>query len=134
MDAEQVAHLGGRVLFSWLFLLSGFRHLTQTKGLAEYAQAVGKVPMPTVAVVVTGLMMLAGGLCILVGWHPRIGAALIFAFVLPTAFIMHGFWGIADPMQRANQEAHFWKNITIAGAALYLAANPNWPWPWSLGL
>jgi uncharacterized membrane protein YphA (DoxX/SURF4 family) len=78
-------------------------------------------------------MMLGGGLSILLGYHPRIGAGLLILFLVPTAFIMHGYWKIQDPMQRAGDEAHFWKDIALTGAALFILADPRWPWPWALG-
>ncbi len=89
--------------------------------------------MPEAAVVVTGLMLLAGGLSILLGFHPRTGAALLFLFLVPAAFTMHAFWRETDPMQRAGQRAHFWKNMALAGAALWIVANPGWPWVWAIG-
>ncbi|MEK6770012.1 MAG: DoxX family protein [Gemmatimonadota bacterium] len=133
MNMPELAHLIGRVLFSWLFILSGYRHLTGFKGMAGYAKAVGNVPMPEVAVIVTGLMMLGGGFSVLLGFHPRVGTALLAASLVPTAFIMHPFWKRTDPMQRAGEEAQFWKNIALAGAAIFIGANPHWPWPMSLG-
>jgi uncharacterized membrane protein YphA (DoxX/SURF4 family) len=133
MDIWQILHVVARVLFSAIFLKSGYSHLTQTKMMAGYAKAVGHVPAPEVATFVTGLMLLGGGLSILTGFHPRIGAALLFAFLVPTAFLMHGYWKIQDPMQRAGDQAHFGKDIALAGAALFIMADPNWPWPWALG-
>lgn len=133
MDLWQIAEVIARLLFSVLFLKSGYAHLTNTKMMAGYAKAVGNVPMPEVATFVTGLMLLAGGLSILVGYHPRIGATLLVVFLVPTAFMMHGYWKIQDPMQRAGDEAQFWKDIALAGAALLIVANPHWPWPWALG-
>lgn len=69
----------------------------------------------------------------LLGFHPRIGAALLVAFLLPAAFIMHAYWKIQDPMQRAGDAAQFWKDIALAGASLYILADPHWPWPWAIG-
>jgi uncharacterized membrane protein YphA (DoxX/SURF4 family) len=127
--------LVGRVLFSFFFIYSGFNHLTKLRMMAGYAAASG-VPAPTVAVAVTGVILLAGGLSILLGVRPKIGAILLFVFLVPTAFMVHKFWGIADPMMAANQAAHFWKNITLAGAALMIYAVADlYParWPFSLG-
>jgi putative oxidoreductase len=129
---DGVLQLGARLLLSWLFLLSGYRHLVHRKPMAGYARASG-VPMPETAVVGTGLIILAGGLSILLGWHPRIGAALILVFLVVVAFWMHRFWSFADPMQRAAQEAHFWKNIALAGAMLWIITWTYWPWPLALG-
>ncbi|MGA2383976.1 MAG: DoxX family protein [Gemmatimonadales bacterium] len=132
MTLEEILLLIARVLLSWMFLQSAYAHFTQVKPMAAYAKAAG-VPLPEVGVVVTGLMLLAGGLGLLLGFHPRIGAGLLFVFLVVVAFWLHRFWGLTDPMQRAGQRAQFWKNITIAGAMLWIVANPHWPWPWSLG-
>ena len=125
----------GRVLFSVFFMISGYNHLTKTAMMAQYAGSQG-VPLPKLAVPVTGLMLVAGGLSILLGFEPRIGALLVVAFLVPTAFMMHRFWGLTDPMVAQNQMIHFWKNIVMAGAALmiyYFATVSGEPWPYSLG-
>jgi len=128
-----ILHLIARVLLSAMFIRSGYQHLTRSKPMAEYAKAVGHIPAPQLAVVVSGLMLLLGGAGILLGFHPRIGAALVFIFLVIAAFTMHRYWEITDPMQRAGQDAQFWKNLTMAGAALWIVANPGWPWPWTVG-
>lgn len=125
----------GRVLFSFFFIMSGFNHLTKLSMMSAYADSAG-VPAPTIAVAVTGLMLLAGGLSVLLGVKPKLGAALLVVFLVPTAFIVHKFWGIADPMMAANQAAHFWKNITMAGGALMiygLAELYPGRWPYTVG-
>jgi len=125
----------GRVVFSFFFIYSGFNHLTKLNMMAQYAGSAG-VPAPTLAVAVTGLMLLAGGLSILLGVQPRWGALLLLVFLVPTSFMMHKFWGIADPMMAANQAAHFWKNMSLAGAALTIygvATLYPMRWPYSLG-
>lgn len=125
----------GRVVFSFFFIYSGFNHLTKLSMLAQYAGASG-VPAPTVAVAVTGLMLLGGGLSILLGVKPKVGAALLFVFLVPTAIMVHKFWGLSDPMMAANQAAQFWKNIALAGAALMIyGLTELYParWPYSIG-
>jgi len=128
-----VVQLIARILLSWMFLQSAYAHLVHAKPMAAYATGVGHVPMAQLAVVVTGLMLLLGGLSLLLGYHPRVGAAILFLFLVPVAFMMHAFWKETDPMQRAGQRAHFWKNITLAGAMLYIITYPSWPWPWAIG-
>lgn len=125
----------GRVVFSFFFLYSGFNHLTKLSAYAQYAGASG-VPAPTLLTAVAGLMLLAGGLSILLGVQVRWGALLIAAFLIPAAFMVHKFWGIADPMMAANQAAQFWKNITLTGACLMIFAFATmYParWPYSIG-
>ncbi len=125
----------GRAFFSFFFILQGFNHLTKLSAFAQYAEASG-VPAPTLAVAVSGVMLLAGGLSILLGVRPKVGAAVLVVFLVPTAILVHRFWGVLDPMMAANQAAHFWKNITMTGAALMIYAFAElYParWPYSLG-
>src|SRR3954471_10679292 len=125
----------GRFVFSFFFIYSGFNHLTKLSQYAQYAGASG-VPSPTLATAVSGLMLLAGGFSILLGVQPRWGSLLIAAFLVPAAFTVHKFWGIADPMMAANQAAHFWKNIALTGACLMVygfATLYPMRWPYSLG-
>src|SRR6266702_268020 len=125
----------GRIVFSFFFIYSGFNHLTKLSMYAQYAGASG-VPAPTVLTAVAGVMLLAGGLSILLGVQARWGALLIAAFLIPAAFMVHKFWGIADPMMRGLRFAHFWKNITLAGACLMLFGfGTMYPgrWPFSIG-
>ena len=127
--------LVGRVLYGFFFLTSGYNHLTKTGMMAQYAASKG-VPAPKLGVAVSGLMLVAGGLSILLGYEPRIGALLLVAFLVPTAIIMHRFWGISDAMAAQGEMIHFWKDVTLAGAALmiyYFATIYPGAWPYSLG-
>ena len=127
--------LVGRVLFSLFFLLSAYNHLTKTTMMAQYAGSQG-MPAPTLAVAVSGVMLLVGGLSILLGYQVRWGALVLFVFLVSAAVTMHKFWGVPDPMMAQNQFIHFWKNLVIAGGTLiiyyYATLHPE-PWPYSLG-
>jgi len=118
--------IAGRVLFGGFFAFNGLNHFLQLGFMAGYAQMKG-VPAPALAVALTGVLLLAGGLSILVGAWPRIGVALLVLFLLPTSLIMHDFWSVPDPMQRVAEMTSFMKNMALAGAALMLVAIPE-PW------
>jgi putative oxidoreductase len=125
----------GRIVFSFFFIYSGFNHLTKLSMYSQYAGASG-VPAPTLLTAISGLMLLAGGLSILLGVQARWGALLIAVFLVTAAFTVHKFWGIADPMQAGNQMANFWKNIALTGACLMIfGLTTLYParWPYSLG-
>ena len=111
----------GRILFSALFLGSAFGHLTQTKAMAGYA-ASKRLPSPAAAVLGSGVLILLGGLSVLLGAWPDLGALLLIVFLVPTAFLMHGFWRERDPMMRQNDQVHFMKDLALAGAALVMFA------------
>lgn len=108
-----------RLLFSLIFLMSAIGHFTQTKTMVEYTKS-KKVPAPGLAVFVTGIMLLLGGLSILLGAFVNIGAILLVIFLIPTAFIMHNFWTVKDPMMKQNDQINFMKDLALAGAAFLI--------------
>ena len=114
-----VLYFVGRLLFAMIFIGSGLGHLTQVGPTSQYAQAKG-VPAPKAMVLLTGVMMLAGGASVLLGFWMEIGTWLIILFLLPAAFMMHNFWTVDDPMQKQVEMAQFMKNLSMTGAALML--------------
>lgn len=109
----------GRVLFALIFINSGIAHLTKLNDMTGYAQF-KKVPAPKLAVIVTGLMLIVGGLYIALGVYADLGALLLAIFLVPTAFMMHNFWTIQDPQAKQGEMINFFKNLSLAGAALII--------------
>jgi uncharacterized membrane protein YphA (DoxX/SURF4 family) len=116
---ETVA-LAGRIVFGLFFLFNGINHFAQLQGMTAYARVMN-TPAPALAVVVTGAMLALGGLSFLFQYQVVVGAWLLTVFLVLAAFWFHAFWRLTDPVQRANQMAHFLKNLALAGAALALA-------------
>lgn len=108
----------GRLLFSAIFILASIGHFS-SEGI-NFAASQG-VPFPVITVPVSGLIALFGGLSILLGYKARMGAWLIFLFLLPVTFFMHNFWNAADPAMANIQQAMFLKNLSIMGGALLIA-------------
>ena len=117
--ALELLYLVARVLFSSIFLISGLSHFTKRTTMAQYARSKG-APVPGLFVPLSGLMILAGGLSVLLGVWMEIGAWLLVLYLVPTAFTMHAPWKVADSMEKANQQAHFLKALSMAGGALIL--------------
>lgn len=115
----EVIGLIGRILFVVLFLFSGVGHFLQRRQMVEYARMSGG-PAPELMVPLTGVMIIAGGALIALGVWADLGALLIAAFLIPTAYYMHAFWKVDDAQMRAMQQAHFFKNVSLAGAALVM--------------
>jgi len=114
-----VVLLAGRILFVVVFLLSGVSHFAQREALTQYAKAY-KAPAPALLVPLTGAVLVAGSLSVVLGIWADLGALLIVAFLIPTSFFMHAFWKEPDPQQKQNQMAHFMKNLALAGGALVI--------------
>ncbi|MBI2305138.1 MAG: DoxX family protein [Chloroflexi bacterium] len=126
----EIIFLIGRIVVGLYYLYNGVNHFRMYSGMVQYTKS-GGVPLAEVAVPVTGLMLLGGGLSILLGIYPLVGVALGVLFLVPVALMMHRFWGV-DPQTAMMQKPHFLKNIALAGSALMLLAVPT-PWPLSLG-
>ena len=109
----------GRILFALIFINSGIMHLTKTEAMAGYA-TYKKVPAAKLAVIVTGLMILIGGLYVALGIYADLGALLIAIFLIPTAFMMHAFWKESDATAKQNESIGFFKDLSLAGAALII--------------
>ncbi|MEV6322161.1 DoxX family protein [Nocardia sp. NPDC051787] len=116
-----VVVLIGRVLFVMLFLSSALGHFTQTEAMTGYTESRG-VPMPKYAVLASGVLLALGGLSVLLGVWADLGSLLLVVMVLPTAFLMHGFWKETDPQARQQEMIQFNKDLALAGAALMLFA------------
>ena len=110
-----------RVLFALIFISSGISHLTKLEAMTGYAQY-KKVPAAKFSVLLSGLMILIGGLYIAFGVYADLGALLLALFLIPTAFLMHAFWKETDPTAKQNETIGFFKDLSLAGAALIIFA------------
>ena len=107
-----------RLLFAAIFLMSAPGHFQA--GTIAYAAQQG-VPFASILVPLSGILALAGGLSVLLGWHARAGAWLLVVFLVPVTLAMHAFWAVSDPTMRMFQQAFFMKNLAMLGGALGIA-------------
>jgi len=92
-----------------------------------YAASQG-VPLASIAVPFSGLLALAGGLSILLGYRARIGAWLIVLFLVGVTPMLHNFWTVTDPMMYQMQMVMFMKNLSMLGGALVISQLGSGPW------
>ena len=86
----------GRVVFGGFFVMNGLNHLFKVNDMAGYAKSKG-VPSPKLAVVVSGLLILLGGLGLIFNLYVNWSVLLLVVFLLLVAFKMHNFWAMTDP-------------------------------------
>ncbi len=127
----EVLFLVGRVVVGLFYLMNAFNHFRNVQMMSGYAASKG-VPAPEAMVILTGVLLLVGGLSILFGAYPTVGIATVVVFLVVVAFWMHNFWTVQDPMQRVGEMVNFQKNLALAGSALMFLAIPQ-PWPLSVG-
>jgi putative oxidoreductase len=108
----------GRIFYVAIFIMAAPGHFSA--GTIGYAASQG-VPLASIAVPVSGLIALAGGLSILLGYRAKWGAWLIVLFLVPVTVMMHNFWAMTDPNAAQIQQIMFMKNLSMLGAALMIA-------------
>ncbi len=124
----QILAIIGQVVFGLYWINSGVNHFRNIDGMTGYSASKG-IPAPRTAVIVTGLLLVLGGLGILTGFHVLWAIAAIVIFLVPTTFIMHAFWKDTDPMTKMSNQINFSKNLALLGAVLMLIELSGiWPW------
>src|SRR5438552_4347995 len=114
----------GRFFFALIFLIAAPNHFTRPTIAFSASQG---VPLASIAVPLSGVLALAGGLSILLGYRARLGAWLIVLFLVPVTPMMHPFWAVKDPMMAQMHQVMFLKNLSMLGGALlitYFGAGP----------
>lgn len=117
----------GRVALSAIFLLSAVGNKIPNFG--TISDVLGSKGMPAPKTMLAGAIafLIAGSLSVIAGYKTRWGALLLFVFLLPTTYLFHDFWNLAGEAAEA-QQIQFMKNLSMAGAFLFLVANGGGAW------
>ena len=107
-----------RVMFSLIFVAAG-AHKILTFAVTSTMMADKGIPMADVLLIVAIIMELGGGLMILFGFRARLGAFMIFLFIIPVTFVFHSFW-MFDGSESVVQMQQLLKNLAMMGGALYI--------------
>ena len=109
-----------RVLLCSPFLYSGVDKCRRWSAAQREVAASG-LPWPTLLHLVTVVVQIGGGSCLLLGIVPRLGALLLLLFLIPVTVMYHPFWkrSGADFVTEAD---HFLSNLAIMGGLLVIVA------------
>ena len=117
-DINDELILAARLLLATLFLIFGWRKLTDFSGTVSQMAHLG-VPMPVLAAAGATFMELPVAFAVAVGAFARPAALLMFFYTLGTALIGHRYWTIKGP-DRVDSMDGFYKNLSIMGGFLLL--------------
>jgi len=120
----------GRILFGGFFVMMGMNHFMKLAMITQYA-ASKNVPSPKFAVMISGVLIILGGLGIFLGAYVQWAVIALVLFLVPVSFKMHDFWAIKDPQEKMTQMVNFLKNMAFVGAALMTLAIPT-SWAFSI--
>jgi putative oxidoreductase len=110
--------LAARVLLATLFLIFGWRKLSDFSGTVSQMAQLG-VPVPVLAAAVATFMELPVAFAVAVGAFTRPSALLMFLYTLGTALIGHRYWTITGADYVDSMDS-FFKNLAIMGGFLLL--------------
>jgi putative oxidoreductase len=117
--STSIVPLAGRLLISTIFIFSGLNKLGAHAAMAGFAASKG-LPAADLAIWLAAAVEILAGLSILLGFHARIGAWLLFFFLIPTSLVFHNFWAMQG-MEKMDNQGHFFKNVAIMGGLLFVA-------------
>ena len=87
---------------------------------AEY-MAAHNVPMITVLLVLTIIIQIGGGACLLAGYRTQLMAFVLAGLTLVISIAMHNFWVMEEGLQQGHEMQNFIKNMAIMAGLMYVA-------------
>lgn len=116
------ASVVGRVMIATIFLLSAVGNkIPNFNGVTQYMASEG-VPAPSVLLAGAIVFLIVGSASIIAGFQTRLGAGLLFVFLVLATYFFHDFWNFAD-QERQMQMIQFMKNLSLMGTMVFLMAN-----------
>jgi putative oxidoreductase len=117
--SETISPLIGRLTLAWFFLAEAYARASAWDGNVDQL-AILNMPAPPVLLALALIVMVLGGLSLLLGFHARHGAILLFGFTVLVSIAMHDYWNLKDAAARAADYEIFARNIAICGGLLMI--------------
>ncbi|MGA7803482.1 DoxX family protein [Bradyrhizobium sp.] len=117
-DINDAGILAARLLLAALFLIFGWRKLTDYSGTVSRMVQDG-APLPVLAAVVAIFVELPVAFAVAVGAFTRPSALLLALYTVATALIAHHYWTMKGANKIESMEA-FYKNLGITAGFLLL--------------
>lgn len=124
--AEAISPLIGRWALAWFFLTEAWSRANNWYGNVDLLST-AHVPVPQGMLFLALIVMTLGSLALLLGWHVRHGAMLLFGFTVAATLVFHDFWHLHDATLRADDFQIFARNVAIGGGLLLLVGMGGGP-------
>ena len=115
--SETISPLLGRLALAWFFLTEAWMRASAWDANVSLMTFMN-LPAPPVLLALAVIVMAIGGVSLLLGFHARHGAILLFGFVAVASIVMHDYWNLKDAAARAAAYDLFARDIAIAGGLL----------------
>jgi putative oxidoreductase len=118
-DIDDGVILAARLLLAALFLIFGWRKLTDYSGTVSRMVQDG-APLPVLATAAAIFVELPVAFAVAVGVFTRPSAVLLVLYTLGTALIAHHYWTMTSGANKIDSMESFYKNLSIVGGFLLL--------------
>ncbi|MBI3557684.1 MAG: DoxX family protein [Deltaproteobacteria bacterium] len=122
--AQTLSSLLGRLLLALIFILSGISKIGNYESTVSHMSAAG-MPAAPFFLYAAVLIELGCGLSLASGFRARLGALILFAFMIPVTYIFHFKAAFTSGLNVASQEqvVSVLKNLAIMGGLLLVYGN-----------
>lgn len=112
---QALIQLLARFLIAFIFLMNGLSKITNFSGTGRYMDQYG-IPLTFLFLIGAICVELLGGLSLLIGYKTKLGALVLFLFLIPTTLIFH------TEFSDQTQVIMFMKNLAVMGGLLLLGS------------
>jgi putative oxidoreductase len=106
-----------RVAIGWIFIRYGWEQMMDIARFADVSLV--RRGVPGFLAYIAAPLDLLGGIALMLGLGTRYVAPIMLVFTVVATLISHRFWELPVEQVR-NQEAHFWRNVTLMGGLIIL--------------
>ena len=114
---ERYGMFVARILMSQIFLISGVMKIVDWSGTEAQMAERGMFWIPFFHVAAM-LVELGAGLALLLGYKARLGALILFLFLIPVTLTFHNWWTYAAPKEQYVNMLFFLHNLALMGGLL----------------
>ena len=116
---QDLFSLVGRVLISCMFLWAAYEKITHWNASGDYLRK-KKIPHVTYVLPIAATLQVVGGLFVLLGLMPRLGAFFLLVYMIPHTYMLHDFWKMNDGEGKLIEKLFFMKDLAIIGGLLVI--------------
>jgi putative oxidoreductase len=117
--SETISPLLGRFAFVWFYANAAMDVVHHWSAYSEQLTA-RHMPVPPLMLVVALILLAIGCLSLLLGYHTRHGAMLLFAVTIVAAVTLRDYWHFTDDITRDVTFQLFARDVAICGGLLLL--------------
>jgi putative oxidoreductase len=116
----------GRLLLCTIFFMAAVGNKIPHFGEVVSIMESAGVPAPQILLPGAIVFLLVGSVSVILGYKARLGAALLFVFLVLASYYFHAFWK-KEGQEQQEQMIQFMKNLSMMGAMLFIMANGSGP-------